>query len=71
VKLEMDFNNDIFDFSKESDLKARLWEQMLDRVNERAPLREEIDLESISPQAQVCAPEENDMPPQNKRERTL
>jgi len=68
----MDFNNDIFDFSKESDLKERLWEQMLERVSEKTPLREEISLESISPQAQVCTPEESDdMSPQNKRERTL
>ena len=67
----MDFNNDIFDFSKESDLKERLWEQMLERVSERTPLREEINLESISPQIVEAAPDYDNDAPQNKHERSL
>jgi len=67
----LDLNNEIFDFSKESNLKEKLWEQMQHKLSEHAPLREEVSLESISPQMQEYSSEHEENTPQNKRERSL
>jgi len=66
-----ELNNEIYDFSKESDLKEKLWERMQERIIKRIPLREEITLESISPQIVEPAPDYDNDAPQNKHERSL
>ena len=44
------FTDERFDFSQESDLKERLWEKMEQKIKQAAPPRNEVSLESISPQ---------------------
>ena len=44
------FNDERFDFSKESDLKGRLWDQMQQKMELAAAQRSEVSLDSISPQ---------------------
>lgn len=39
-----------FDFSLETDLKERLWGQMLQRTKETTAVREEVKLESLTGQ---------------------
>ena len=43
------FTDERFDFSKESDLKPRLWERIEQQIKQAAPVRREVSLDSISP----------------------
>ena len=43
------FTDERYDFSQESDFKARLWEKMEQRMKQAGPARKEVSLESISP----------------------
>jgi len=40
-------NNDILDFSQESDLKPRLWNMMQQKQKEAAPTRKEVSFDSL------------------------
>ena len=52
-----------FDFSEESDLKQKLWEQMLQRTKEAAPIREEVKLESLIEQPKHVSADKSDFTP--------
>ena len=60
------FLDERFDFSQESDLKAKLWEKMEQRMKQTAPLRAEVSLDSISPQKKPYKP--NDIKPIEPKE---
>ena len=58
------FTDERFDFSKESDLKDRLWEKMEQQMKQAGPVRREMSLESISPvSSQKKAYHPNDIKP--------
>ena len=57
------FTDERFDFSRESDLKERLWEKMEHRMKQASALRSEVSLDSISPQ-RAAKPDEDVKPKQ-------
>jgi len=71
VRLIPDLNDKAFDFSQESNLKEKLWEQILQRAGELEPMREEISLETITPQVKAHVPEPDDTPVPKKQEPKL
>ena len=61
-------NRKEFDFSQESTLKEKLWEQMQKQMAANAPQREEVKLEELAPFAESrrAAPAEHAKPHQNE-----
>ena len=53
-----------FDFSQESDLKEKLWEQMLKKNKETAPKREEVKFESLIEQPKSFSADKKDVVPE-------
>jgi hypothetical protein len=65
-------NDGIFDFSRESNLKERLWERMMQCAGKLAPSREEVSLESLRPSAETQTPQAgDDIQPPKKRGKSL
>ena len=61
-----------YDFSQETDHKARLWEKMEHRMKQAASPRSEISLESISPISPRKEPErQNEMTPDEKNKGSM
>jgi len=66
-----ELNDKAFDFSQESSLKEKLWEKIVQHAGKLEPMREEISLETITPQAKTHSPEPDDTPAPKKQEPKL
>ena len=58
------------DFSQESNLKERLWEQIQQKMNEHSPLREEVEFDQLGPKVKLnhAADAVNDILPQHQKD---
>ena len=54
-----------FDFSQESGIKQKLWEQMLQKAKEAAPTREEVGFESLMEQPKHFVAKKDDFTPES------